>query len=140
LSGDADNRKCVIVLDEDLGVGLAVNTAAVLALTLGSRADSVIGPDVLDGSGVEHIGITTIPIPILRASREKIKELRDAANGSDGLLVVDFTDAAQTTTTYEAYTEKLSASEAEDLRYLGVAFYGSKRAVNRMAGSLPLLR
>jgi hypothetical protein len=69
------SAKCVLVLDEQLPVGLAANTAAVLALTLGSRVEALLGPDVRDGSKSVHIGITTLPIPILKADGEKLKRL-----------------------------------------------------------------
>lgn len=134
------SKKCVMVINDSLSLGLMVNTAGVLALTLGNKVDSILGPDVVDGSGQTHIGITTIPIPILKASEEVIKNIRIQANELGSLLVVDFTDAAQTTITYEDYTEKIAAMPAQELKYLGVALYGEKKLVNKFCGSLPLLR
>lgn len=116
------------------------NTAGVLALTLGRRLDSIIGPDVVDASGTSHAGITTIPIPILKAKGDTVKDIRLKAEGADELLVVDVTDAAQTTKTYDDYTEKIAAVPSEGLEYLGVALYGDKKPVNKLTGSLPLLR
>ncbi len=129
--------KCVMVLDETLPVGLAVNTAGILALTLG-REIGEVGPDVVDGSGKLHAGITTVPLPVLKASGEVLRDLRRRAEEED-LLVVDFTDAAQTSKTYEDYERKIAAVSTEQLNYLGVAFYGAKKPVNRLTGSLPLL-
>ena len=134
-----DRNKCVMVLDETLPIGLAVNTAGVLALTLGREVGKVVGPDVVDGSGMQHAGITTLPIPILRTSGETLRDLRRRAEDED-LLVVDFTDAAQTSKTYEDYECKIAAVSTEQLNYLGVALYGAKKPVNRLTGSLPLLR
>lgn len=54
--------------------------------------------------------------------------------------MVDFTDAAQTSHTYEVYTQKIAALPSDELRYLGLALYGKKDVVNRLTGSLPLLR
>lgn len=132
--------KCAMVIDEDLPQGLAVNAASVLALTLGRRIDSILGPDTKDGSGRTHVGITTLPIPILRATSGRLKEIRLTAGDLDGLLVVDFSGAAQSTTTYEAYTEKIGRIETDRLDYLAVALYGSKKHVNKLTGSLPLMR
>lgn len=129
-----------MIMDEDLPHGLAVNAASVLALTLGRRIDSILGPDITDGSGITHVGITTLPIPILRASAEEVKRIRLAAGDLDGLFVVDFSDAAQSTTTYEAYTEKIGQVDTDRLEYLAVALYGSKKQVNKLTGSLPLMR
>lgn len=133
------SAKCVVVLDEGLPAGLAVNTAAVLAFTLGREMGSVVGPEVVDGSGASHLGITRLPIPILKANEGVVRDVRSKAD-EDGLLVVDFTNAAQTSKTYEEYTEKMAARTAEELKYLGVALYGDKKLVNRLTGSLPLLR
>jgi hypothetical protein len=132
--------KCVMVIDDDLPRGLAVNAAGVLALTLGRRVESIVGPDVTDGSGSEHVGITTIPIPILKADAAQLRQIRLQAGDLEGLLVVDFTDAAQTTTTYDDYTRKIADMPTDRLAYLGVALYGPKKHVNKLTGSLPLVR
>lgn len=132
--------KCAMVIDQELPQGLAVNAASVLALTLGRRIDSILGPDITDGSGATHVGITTLPIPILRATSDEVRQIRLTASDLDSLLVVDFTNAAQSTTTYEAYTEKIGCVETERLEYLGVALYGSKKHINKLTGSLPLMR
>ena len=51
-----------------------------------------------------------------------------------------FTDVAQTSRTYEEHTKKMAASPPEELEYLGVALHGDKKLVNKLTGSLPLLR
>jgi hypothetical protein len=137
---DERSAKCVLVLDAQLPVGLAVNTAAVLALTLGSRVEALLGPDVRDGSDHAHVGITTLPIPILKADGEKLKRLWLHARERDDVFVVDFTDVAQTSHVYADYTQKIAALPAEQLHYLGVALYGKKKVVNKLTGNLPLLR
>ena len=135
----SDDTKIALIIDADLPVGLIANTAAVLALTLGNGIGGLIGPDVPDGSGQVHTGITTTPIPILKGTAQTIRDLRGRAVDT-GLLVVDFSDAAQTTTTYDDYTAKLLIRLAEDLQYLGIAISGPRKLVNKLTGSLPLLR
>ncbi|MDQ4106499.1 MAG: DUF2000 domain-containing protein, partial [Actinomycetota bacterium] len=76
---------------------------------------------------------------VLKASREVLRDLRRRAEDEE-LLVVDFTDAAQTSKTYADYERKIAAVSTGQLNYLGVAFYGARRPVNRLTGSLPLLR
>ena len=138
--GGETEKKCVVVLDAGLPMGLAVNAAAVLATTLGRRVESIVGPDVADGSGGLHAGLVDIPIPILKAGAEVVGDIRSRAVATDGLLVVGFTDVAQTSKTYEGYTERMAVSVSEELGYLGVALYGDKKLVNGFTGSLPLLR
>ena len=138
--GSGKGKKCVIVVDPVLPAGLAVNAAAVLAVTLGRRVESIVGPDVADASGGTHAGLVDIPIPILRAGAEALGEIRSRAAAMGGLIVVGFTDAAQTSRTYGEYTEKMAASAPEELGYLGVALYGDKKPVNKLTGGLPLLK
>lgn len=133
--------KIAIVLDASLPPGLAANTAAVLTLTLGSRIDSLIGGDLKDADGSPHTGITTMPVPILTADATTVKDVRTRAlRDHADLLVVDFTDCAQRTRTYDDYSRLLEAATSKDLTYLGVALYGSRKTVQRLTGSLPLLR
>ena len=138
--GNGTEDKCVMVVDRELPVGMAVNATAVLAVTLGRKIESIVGPDVADASGGSHAGLVNIPIPVLKAGVEAVGDIRSKAVTMDGLLVVGFTDAARTSKTYEEYTEKMAVSATEELGYLGVALYGDKKLVNRLTGSLPLLR
>jgi hypothetical protein len=132
--------KCVMVIDEALPLGLAVNTATVLAITLGHRIASLVGPDVVDGSAHVHAGITTLPIPILKAQGAVIKAIRQQAAGTKNLFVVDFSHIAQRAKTYQDYTQQMAAQTSPHIEYLGVALYGEKKAINKLTGNLPLLR
>ena len=132
--------KCVMVISESLPVGLAVNAAGVLAATLGRRVDGLVGPDVVDGSGERHAGLVRIPIPVLKADEEEIKRVRARAAEVEDLLVVDVTETAQSSRTYEEYEDRMSLTRGDGLGYLGVALYGEKRSVNKLTGNLPLLR
>lgn len=134
--------KCVLVIDSQLPIGLISNTAAVLSLTIGKKVEGIIGPDVVDGSGQIHTGITTIPLPILKSTKEELLSLKQKLTSEEfqDLLVVDFSNAAQTTKNYEEYTQKIATYTKENLEYLGIALYGDKKKVNKLTGSLPLLR
>ncbi|TCK92577.1 hypothetical protein EDC19_1726 [Natranaerovirga hydrolytica] len=134
-------NKCVIIIDSELPTGLIANTAAVLALTLGNKIKDIIGPNVVDGDGKIHEGITTIPFPILKSNPVYIKELRNVIGATyPDLVLVDFSNAAQTTKNYDDYTKKIAQHTTDELEYLGIAAYGDKKKINKLAGSLPLLR
>jgi hypothetical protein len=137
-----DRIKCVIVADENLPTGLVANTAAILGISLGKQAPNCVGMDVKDGSGKLHPGIITVPVPILKGSVEKLRELRDQLFTDDyaNLVVVDFSDVAQSCTIYEDYTEKANSTTEEEFTYRGIAIYGDKKKVNKLTGNLPLLR
>jgi len=131
-----------MVMDEDLPVGLLANTAAILGITLGKKLPEVVGADVTDGTGSEHLGIIGFPVPILRGSAGSIKALREKLYGPDfsDLTVVDFSDLAQGCKTYDEFTEKMKEVSEEDLTYFGLAICGAKKKVNKLTGSMPLLR
>jgi len=134
------DKKCVIVLDQDLPVWLLANSSAVLALTLGKTVDGILGHDIQDGSGETHRGITNTVLPILKTEKTNLTTIRERANSLDGVIVVDFSDVAQRTKIYEGLAAQLQATKSEDLRYLGIALYGDKQAINSLTGSLALLR
>lgn len=130
-----------MVIDSELPAGFIANTAAVLALTLGKAIDGIVGPAVVDGDGSVHAGITTIPIPILKSTGATLKEFRNTISTHyPDLFLVDFSNAAQTTKNYGDYMKKIATFTHADLEYLGIAIYGDKKSVNKLTGSLPLLR
>ncbi len=139
---DRQNKKCVMVIDGSLPPGVAANTAAIMGVTLGKRLPEVVGADVTDQDGRGHPGIIEFPVPILRGSREDIRRLRERLYQPDlqDLTVVDFSDLAQGCKTYDEYMEKISRVPESALRYFGVAVCGARKKVNRLTGSLPLLR
>lgn len=139
---DLQNEKCVMVIDETLPAGMIANTAGIMGITLGKHIPEAVGPDVTDQSGRTHLGIIEFPVPILRADREKIREIRQKLYQPefDSLTTVDFSDVAQGCKTYDEFIGKAAGTEEEELRYLGVGICGSKKLVNRLTGNLPLLR
>lgn len=139
---DRTSEKCVMVVDESLPLGLAANTAAIMGITLGRQMPEVVGEDVTDRSGNVHLGIIEFPVPILRGSPEKLRELRERLEQPEfqALTVVDFSDLAQGCRTYGEFVEKMGRTSGAELRYLGVAVCGEKKKVNKLTGSMPLLR
>lgn len=134
--------KCVMVIDESLPLGLIANTAAIMGVTLGKQMPEVVGRDVADWSGREHLGIIEFPIPILRGSREAIRELREKLYQPEfqDLTAVDFSDLAQGCKTYDEFIDKMGEVPADTLRYFGIAICGGKKKVSKLTGSMPLLR
>lgn len=135
-------EKCVLVLDERLPLGILANTAAILGITLGRQLPEIVGADVTDQTGRRHLGIISFPVPILKASPEAIRSIREALYRPEfsALTAADFSDLAQGCKTYGEFTEQLAAVPEHELRYLGLALCGDKKKVNRLTGSLPLLR
>ena len=135
-------EKCVVVLDGDLPLGFLANTAAILGVTLGKELPEVVGPGVRDRSGREHLGIIEFPVPVLRSTPEGIRALRERLYepGFQELTAVDFSDVAQSCKTYDEFMERMGEVPEGDLRYFGLAVCGARKQVDRLTGSLPLLR
>ena len=88
------------------------------------------------------LGIIEFPIPILKAPPELIKAIREALYEDEFayLTVVDFSNLAQGCKTYSEFIEKMAQTDEAALSYLGIALCGNKKKMNKLTGSLPLLR
>ncbi len=139
---DLQNEKCVMVIDEELPLGLIANTAAIMGITLGQKLPEVVGADVSDQSGHVHLGIIEFPVPILKAGPEAIKALRERLYQPEfqDVTAVDFSDLAQSCKTYDEFIRKMAGTAEPDLQYFGVALCGAKKKINKLTGSMPLLR
>ncbi len=134
--------KCVMIIDSELPMGIMANTSAILGITLGKHIPEQIGSDVIDASGQSHLGIITIPVTMLRGDKLTLKDLRERLYSSEftDLKVVDFSDVAQSCNIYSEYISKASIRTEQDHNYFGIAIYGNKKKVNKLTGSMPLLR
>lgn len=139
---NVENEKCVIVVDENLPLGIIANTAAILGITMGMKMPDVVGNDVLDLEGNAHIGIIQFPVPILKGNTEILKKLRTRLFEPQfsELTVVDFSDLAQGCKTYNEFIGKMANTSESRLNYIGIAVYGNKKQINKLTGSMPLLR
>jgi len=137
-----EDKKCVIIIDCKLPLGLIANTAAILGITLGKIEPDIAGCDVRDKDGALHLGITEIPVPILKGETEDIKKIRQRLYYEEfsDLKTIDFSSLAQGCKTYEEFREKMGRARNGELEYLGILIFGNKKKVNKLTGSLPLLR
>jgi hypothetical protein len=136
------NEKCVMIIDENLPLGIIANTAAIMGITLGKEMPEVVGTDVYDKTDNKHLGIIEFPVPILRGSVDSIKAIREKLYEPEflDLTVVDFSDLAQGCKTYDEFIEKMKVVSEDSLNYFGVAICGAKKKVNKLTGSMALLR
>ena len=102
--------KTVMIVNKDLPLGLIANTTAVLGISLGRLLPDIVGPDILDGDGRSHRGITNKTIPILSGSKEQIKAIRDQLldNQDTEIITIDFSEIAQKCLDYSEYIKYLA--------------------------------
>ncbi|MBP2654141.1 MAG: hypothetical protein H6Q73_1710 [Firmicutes bacterium] len=133
--------KTVFLIDRKLPLGLIANTAAALGLSLGSKVEGLVGPDIFDKDERIHIGITKVNLPILGTSQEEIKAIREKVYEEEfrDILVIDFCSVAQKSKRYEDYTELLSETKVDNIKYLGICLYGSSQKINKLTGGFSLL-
>jgi len=136
------NMKCVMIIDSELSIGVIANTSAILGVTLGKHIPEKVGNNVVDATDKTHLGIITIPITMLKGNKDILKDLRERLYDLEfsDLVVVDFSDVAQSCNVYSEYITKAAGVTAQEHTYLGVAIYGEKKKVNKLTGSMPLLR
>lgn len=134
--------KCVMIIDSELPIGVIANTSAILGVTLGKHISEQIGADVVDATNKMHLGIITIPIAMLKGSRDGLKDLRERLYSPDfnDLVVVDFSDVAQCCNVYSEYIAKAASVPEQEHTDLGIAMYGDKKKVNKLTGFMPLLK
>lgn len=139
---DLQNEKCVMIIDENLPLGIIANTAAIMGITLGKEMPEVVGTDVYDKTDNKHLGIIEFPVPILRGSVDSIKAIREKLYEPEfaDLTVVDFSDLAQECKTYDEFIGKMKVVSEDSLNYFGVAICGAKKKINKLTGSMALLR
>ena len=137
-AGQAADVRCVVVVDHGLAPGLAANAVGVLALTLGARLPGLVGPDLIDADGGQHPGLIAQGLPVLAAPGEALPALRARAAGM-GLGVIGLPSAAQETTDYGAFRDRVAELTGDELAFLGLLVYGPRRAVSKVTGRLSLL-
>lgn len=139
---NSENEKCVMIINDQLPAGFIANTAAIMGITLGKAFPQVIGPNVIDKNGFEHLGIITIPVPVLKANEDKIGEIRKTLYDKqfNDVTVVDFSQVAQRCNIYDEFIKAAANASIDDFQYYGIALYGPKKLVNKLTGSLPLLK
>lgn len=137
-----NEKKCVMIVDDNLPLGLIANTTAILGNTLGSHIPEVVGQDVLDKDNNNHLGIIEIPIPILKGNKELLFELRERLYNDDynDLMIADFSNVAQSCKTYDEFIGKMKNIESKELEYYGIGLYGDKKKINKLTGSIGLLK
>lgn len=138
---DSNSKKCVLVIDNELPVGVTANVTAILSMSVGHRVQGLVGKDIIDKDGTLHSGLSQLPIPVLGATSDEISSLRSKifSREDNHLEVFDFNNFSQKAMTYDEYTSMLENGDKDSIKYMGIAIFGDKHEVNRVTKKLKLL-
>lgn len=134
------NQKFVIIINEKISIGEAINTSAILSSSICSKVTNLIGYDITDKDRLTHSGITKHSIIIVKTSKNKLKSIIKSATNCK-LVTAAFTDIAQRYhNDYDGYANELKISDENSINYLGVAIFGDQECVEGLTGKLSLFR
>ncbi|HEV3355805.1 MAG TPA: DUF2000 domain-containing protein [Pseudonocardiaceae bacterium] len=134
----AARLKWVVVVNDALPPGIAVNAAVCVAAATGRAVPGLLGPDGTDAGGAIHPGLPWAGCTILGAGTERLRELRAKASGSPDVFVVDMPDLAQQVRVYDEYLQGLREA-AQALEYYAVGMVGPRNRIDKLVKKLPLL-
>ncbi|MFF1573264.1 DUF2000 domain-containing protein [Leifsonia sp. NPDC058292] len=131
--------KWVIVVDESLPAGRAVNATACVAAATASSVGGLLGPDAVDSDAQTHPGLPWAGCSILGATPDAVAEVLVKAQASEGVHVATMPEAAQSTRVYDEYLETVARQTTAALRPLAVSIVGPRNRVDKLVKRLSLL-
>lgn len=133
----AAKLKWVIVVDEALPAGRAVNAAVCAAAATAVAVPGLLGPEVEDATGTRHLGLPWAGCSILGADSARLAAVRARAEAAVDILVADMPSIAQSIRVYDEYVEQLARTDG--VGYYAVSLIGPRNKVDKIVRKLPLL-
>jgi len=135
----AARLKWVIVVDEMLPAGRAVNAAICAATATALAVPGLQGPAAIDADGQSHPGLPWAGCTILAADAATLSAVRAQAAASDECFVSDVPSAAQHTRVYDEYRESVATEPTAAIEYYAVSIVGTRKRVDGIVGRLDLM-
>ncbi|MEV4570176.1 DUF2000 domain-containing protein [Nonomuraea sp. NPDC049419] len=135
----AARLKWVIVVNDALPAGRAVNAAVCVAAATSSAVTGLLGDDAIDASGAAHPGLPWAGCSVLAADVATLRTIRAKAAAAETCHVADMPAAAQHTRVYADYLATVKETAPEDIEYYAVSVVGPRNKVDKIVGRLPLL-
>ncbi|MGG7466200.1 DUF2000 domain-containing protein [Plantibacter sp. YIM 135347] len=131
--------KWVVIVNGDLPPGRQVNAAVCVAASTAHSVVGLLGPEGVDGDGVEHAGLPWAGCTILSATPEQLVAVREKASATEGVLLIDMPEAAQSNRVYDEYLDELARTPGRGLEALAVSLVGLRKDIERITRKLSLL-
>ena len=135
------DKKLVVVLNEKIETGKAMNALSHAMLGFGAgvvNKDDIKLSKYDDADEGVHSNISEMPIVILKASSNKIRNLRKLAI-ENSLEFVDFTDT-MSVGSYEEEYELTKTKKDEELNYWSIVLFGPQDLVTEWTKKFSLYR
>ena len=126
-----------VVMRSELELAVAANAGAVLGLALGARLENSLGAEGKDAGRNVTDGSTPHTGPTLAATGERVRRITERAYGR-GRPCVGFNGVARRSRSFVDYRDRIAATEAAEMGYVGLAVFGPKKDVNKLSGKLSL--
>jgi hypothetical protein len=134
----AAKLKWVVIVDEALSPGQAVNAAVCVATATAPGVPGLLGAGGPDVSGRWHPGLPWAGCSILAAGSAQLTAIREQAIERQ-LLAADMPASAQATRVYDDYLRELAKTEPGDLAPLAISLIGPRNQVAKLVRRLALL-
>jgi hypothetical protein len=135
----AARLKWVIVVDDSIPLGRAVNAAVCVASATARGVAGLLGPGVTDPAGETHPGLPWAGCTVLSASGDTLRAIRAKGIAHEATFVADMPRAAQETRVYDEYLEEMASADPLTTEYLAVSLVGPKNRIDKIVGRLPLM-
>ena len=133
-SYDYGAKKTVAVLSANLQPGIAMNVLGHLALSIGAYGgNELMGrAQLIDASGVAHVGISRYPVIVTKAKPTLLRRLVTEARQESAVLVVDYPEQMLETGHDDELNTAIFEVKEEDINYLGAVVYGDSEVVGKL--------
>ena len=134
----AAKLKWVVIVDQSLSPGQAVNAAVCVSAATAPAVPGLLGSGGSDAADVWHPGLPWAGCSILAAGSALLAAIRQQAIDRR-LLAADMPAAAQATRVYDDYLGELAKTRPDDLAVLAISLIGPRNQVAKLVRHLELL-
>ena len=94
--------------------------------------------ELIDNSGIGHLGISKFPFIVTKVKASKLKNTINVAKQNPNIMVADYPKEMLETRTDEELVEAISIKNEEKIEYLGAILYGNTEDINEITGRFQL--
>ncbi len=116
-----EDKKIVAILATNVDPKTAMNVIGHLAISIGKYSDNdIMGKkELIDNSGISHLGISKFPFIVTKVKASKLKNAINMARKNPNIIVADYPKEMLETRTDEELVEAISIKDEENMEYMG---------------------